>query len=277
MKTFERQQKIWNPSTTPEEILAEYPKMNEMDKAGAGQSLVSKISQIEDEARAKKLIEQIPDEKVHDKAADAYESAKITRTAKEGKLDEAKKMIGGLSKKKPQIQKLVALSAEFYKKGTDKDLETAAGLMKDAKNLAGEYPQDEDELGDLMEVVKGYALVNPEEAFRLFEPVIEQINDYVQASAILSKYNKNSRDFKKGELVMKTGSESWTGFLLFKYLRQIQLLGKADLNRMVTFSDKFQRSDARSMVKIFTAQGFLNPEKKDDEKDDSEESYYFSY
>ena len=150
-----------------------------------------------DETRAKKLIEQIPDEKARADAAEQYESAKISRTAKDGKLDEAKKLIGNLSKKKTQIQKLVALALEFQKKDTDKDRETAAGLMKDAKNLANEFPEDEDELNDLMEIVKGYAVVNPAEAFRIFDPIVDQINDFVQATAILSKYNKRNRNFQK--------------------------------------------------------------------------------
>ncbi len=76
---------------------------------------------------------------------------------------------------------------DFHKKDTEKDRETAAGLMKDAKKLTNEYPEDEDELNDLMEVVKGYAIINPNEAFRIFEPIVDQINDFVQATAILSK------------------------------------------------------------------------------------------
>ena len=275
MKAIQRQQNLWNPNSTPEEILAELPKMNEFEKTQANQSLQYKIAQIEDEARAKKLIEQIPDEKTRTDATEAFESAKISRTAKDGKLDEAKKLIGNLTKKKTQIQKFVALAVEFNKKNTDQDRETAAGLMKSAKNLVNESPEDEDELNDLMEVVKGYAVVNPNEAFRLFEPIIDQINDYVQASAILSKYNKNSQNFKKAELVMKVNGNQWEGLLLFKYVKQIQMLGKADLNRMIIFSDKFQRSDARTIVKLFVAQGFLNDDKKDD-TENSGTNYYFS-
>lgn len=136
--------------------------------------------------------------------------------------------------------------------------------MKDAKALANEYPEDEDELGDLMEVVKGYAIVNPDEAFRIFEPIVDQINDFVQASAILSKYNKRNRAFKKGELVMRSNGFSWDGFLLFRYTTQMQMLGKADLNRMSTLSDRFQRGDSRTIVKLFVAQGFLKEDKKPD-------------
>ncbi|HEX8289318.1 MAG TPA: hypothetical protein VF556_15060 [Pyrinomonadaceae bacterium] len=267
LKRLQQQQKLWNPTSTPEEIIGELPKLNEMEKTSAYMALSSKIAQIEDEARAKKLIEQIPDEKARERAADQYETMKITRSVREGKLDEAKKQIGNLTKKRTQIQRLVALATDFHKKGGEKDLETAANLMKDAKALTNEFPEDEDELGDLMEIVKGYAVVNPDEAFRIFEPIVDQINDFVQASAILSKYNKRNRSFKKGELLMKTGGYPSDGILLFRYINQIQLLGKADLNRMSLFADKFQRSDARTIVKLFVAQGFF----KDDKKGESNE------
>jgi hypothetical protein len=262
MKRMQQQQKLWNPNSTPEEILADLPKLNEFEKASAYQSIGDKIAQIEDEARAKKLIEQIPDEKARQNASEQYESAKISRTAKDGKLDEAKKLISSLSKKKTQIFQLVSLAIDFHKKGTEKDRETAVNLMKDAKALANEYPEDESELNDLMEIVKGYATVNPDEAFRIFDPIVDQINDFVQATAILSKYNRRNQNFKKGELVMKVNGYSWDGLLLFRYIDHIQLLGKADLNRMSSFSDKFGRSDARIIVKLFVAQGFLKDEKK---------------
>lgn len=269
LKGLAQQEKMWNPNSTPEEIIAELPKLNEMQKAGAYMSLQNKIAEIDDDARAKKLIEQIPDEKARTQASERYESAKISRAASEGKLDDAKKLIKNLSQKKTQIQKLVALATQFYKKNTEKDVETAASLMKDAKALANEYPEDENELNDLMEIVRGYAVIDPPEAFRLFEPVVDQLNDFVQASAILSKYNKRNQSFKKGELLMRIGSSPWDGLLLFRYVDQIQLLGKADLNKMSSFSDKFQRTDARTMVKLLIAQGFLKEDKKADENNGS--------
>ena len=265
MKRMEQQQKIWNQNSTPEEIIDILPKLNEFEKASAYMSLTNKISEIDDDARAKKLIEQIPDEKARTQASERYESAKISRAAADGKLEDAKKLIKNLSQKKTQIQKLVALARQFYEKKTEKDVETAVSLMKDAKALANEYPEDENELNDLMEVVRGYAVVDPPEAFRIFEPVVDQLNDFVQASAILSKYNKRNQSFKKGELLMRVNSNSWDGLLLFRYIDQIQLLGKADLNKMSQFSDKFQRTDARTIVKLFIAQGFLKEEKKDSE------------
>lgn len=278
LKSFEQRQKLWNPSSTPEEILAELPKItNEYEKVSAFESLGYKISQIDDDSRAKRLIDRIPDEKARENAKEKYESARISRTAKDGKLDEAKKLIGNLTKKKTQIQKLVSLAVDFHKKGTKEDRETAGGLMKDAKSLTSEYPEDEDELANLMELVRGFATIKPNEAFRLFEPVVDQINDYVQALAILSKYNKRDRRFKKGELVMKVKGSGWDGMLLFRYMDQIRLLGKADLVRMSLLSDRFQRPDARSIAKLYVAQGFLAEPKKDGDDDSDSEMYYFDY
>lgn len=266
VKNMQQQEKLWDANSTPEDILTMLPKLqNEMEKATAYQSLSMKISQIDDDARAKKLIDQIPDDKARETARERYESARISRTASAGNLDEARKQIGNLTKKKTQIQKLVALAIEFKKKGTEKDTETAKGLMKDAKALSSESPEDEDELNDLMEIVKGYAVVEPDIAFRLFEPIVDQINDFVQASAILSKYNKRSRSFKKGELVMKTNGSSWDSLLIFRYMGQIQLLGKADLDRMNVFSDRFVRADSRTLVKLFVIQGNMKDDKKPDE------------
>jgi hypothetical protein len=275
VKRMEQQQKLWNQSSTPEEIIGLLPKLNEFEKASAYMSLNNKIAEIEDDARAKKLIEQIPDEKARNQASERYESTKISRAASEGKLDDAKKLIKNLSQKKTQIQKLVALATQFHKKNTEKDVETAVGLMKDAKALANEFPEDENELNDLMEVVRGYAVVDAPEAFRIFEPIVDQLNDFVQASAILSKYNKRSQSFKKGELLMKVNGYSWDGLLLFRYIDQIQLLGKADLNKMSSFSDKFQRTDARTIVKLFIAQGFLKDEKKDGNNDNFGGGVYY--
>ncbi len=262
-KNSQRQQRLWDPNSNPEEILAEIPKLqNPGEKNSAYQALASKIGRIEDETRAKRLIDQIGDERMRQRTFDEFESVKINRAVAAGKLDDARKMIGSLTNKKMQIQKLVSLALQFHKSGSETDLENAKGLMKNASSLVNAFPEDEDELGDLMEVVKGYAIVEPDSAFRMFEPIVDQINDFVMASAILSKYNKRNRSFKKGELIMRAGGNPPDGLLLFRYINQMQLLGKADLDRMSILSDRFNRTDCRTIVKLLVIQGFLRDDKK---------------
>ena len=134
--------------------------------------------------------------------------------------------------------------------------------MKDAKSLVNEFPEDSDELNDLLEVVRGYAVVDPPEGFRLFEPIVDQINDVVQATSVLSKYDKRNASFRKGELIFKLSSSQGDGMILFRSIPQMQLLGKADLEKMSLLSDRFIRSDSRIITKLYVAQGFLADDKK---------------
>lgn len=48
LKNMGRQQRMWNPSTTPEEILSEIGSLGEFEKASAYMNLTQKISQIEE-------------------------------------------------------------------------------------------------------------------------------------------------------------------------------------------------------------------------------------
>lgn len=255
-KRMQRQQEMWRPNATPEELLAQLSKMqNEMDKMRALQFLSAKIGQITDEARARRLIDQIPDAKMRASALERFESSRIARASSAGNVDEARRMIAAMDNKKIQIQRLVSLALQLKNKG-GKNIETAGSIMADAKALANEFPEDEDDIANLMEVVKGYSAIEPDIAFRLFETVIEPFNDIVQASAVLSKYNKRDRAFRKGELVMRVNG-SGGGLLPFRYVQHIQMLGKADLDKMSMLSNRFGRSDSRTIIRLYILQGFL--------------------
>jgi len=261
-KLQQQRQKLWDPNATPEELLASLPKLQgEYDKASAYEALKRKIAEIEDEARAKKLIDQIPDEKTKLAAQEQFEAARIGRSATAGKLDEARAMIGNLTKKKTQIQRLVAVATEFKKKGGEKDIENAKGLMKDARSFVNESAETEEEVADLMEVIKGYAVVDPAIGFKMYEPMIDMMNAYIQASSVSAKYHTRYSNFRKGELALKINTSTWEQ-PIFRYIPQVQLLGKADLDRMNTMAERFTRPDARVAVKLYVLQGFLKDDKK---------------
>ncbi|MFT3746489.1 MAG: hypothetical protein QM785_19635 [Pyrinomonadaceae bacterium] len=249
--------RLWDPAGTPEEIISAANKIanNPREKTTALQSAANKIPQIQDEARAKKIIDSIPDEKIRAQAQNTFDANRISRMTVEGRLDEAKASLASLTNKHSQIQRLVQLALQFQRKNTPKDLETAGGLMTEAKGLTNQFPEDEDELADYMELIRGYAVVEPEVGFRMMEPMMDQFNDMVQASAVLTRFNKRDRTFKKGELIMRIGG-GLSGLLAFRYVPQIQSLARADLDRANAMTDRFQRSDARTLMKLYVLQGY---------------------
>jgi len=58
---------------------------------------------------------------------------------------------------------------------------------------------------------------------------------------------------------MRASGNFGGGLLMFRYVQQIQLLGKADLDRMSLLADRFGRGDTRTLVKLWAIQGFLAP------------------
>lgn len=263
LKGMQDLQKIFDPNATPEDILSQLSKMPDGPiKSQAYPALESKIGQITDEARAKKLIDQIPDDKERANAQEKYDAAKIARTAATGKLDDARQLISSMTNRRDRIQKLVSLAVQYFKRGKDTDVESAKSIMKEARAMTSDLPADSDEIGDLMEVVRGYTVVEPETAFRMFEPVIDQLNEYVQAASVISKYEKRGQDFRSGELVLSMNAGQRGGGLTFRYIAHIQALGKADLDRMSQLADHFVRPDYRAIVRLFILQGFLADDKK---------------
>jgi hypothetical protein len=240
-----------------EDLLAQAAKLpNERDRQNAYQIVAGRIGQVTDDAKAKKLIDQIQDEKIRANALKQFENGLIGRLAAADKLDEARRAVNSLTDKKVKIQRLVGLAGQFKRKGTEVGGETANELMTEAKALTNPFPEDEDEQADLMEVIRGYAAIEPETAFRLIEPIIDQFNEIVQASAVLSKYNKRDRAFKKGEMIMKVNGNPG-GLVPFRYVPHIQTLGRTDVERTSTLVNRFQRSDARTLMRLYVLQGYI--------------------
>jgi len=144
------------------------------------------------------------------------------------------------------------------------EVEVAKALMKDAKALTNENPESGEDWADVMEVVKGYAVIDPETAFQMFAPFVDMANEHIHANAVLSKYNARSPAFRKGEMALKVNGTSWDS-PLFRFMPQMHLLGKADLERMNTIADRFNRADSRTMVKLYVLQGFLKDDTKPDD------------
>lgn len=246
----------WNPNDTPEAIIAAAGKISDQrERYNALQTASNKIGQIADEARAKKIIDSIPDERLRTQARERFEANRANKLTSEGRLEEAKAAIAAQPNPRMRIQQTVSLAMQFFRKNTEKDREVAAELMMAAKGQTNPYIENEDDLADHMQLITGYALMEPDTAFRMMEPIMDQFNDMINASAVLARYNKNDRTFKKGELSMRVNGAG-NGMLPFRYIMQIQSLARVDIDRMSLLADRYQRNDARTLMKLYVLQGY---------------------
>lgn len=254
----EQRERLMNPNLTPEQLVSEIRKIsNENERVDLYRNLIGRINQMTDDARANRLIDQIPDERFRLSAREQYESMRAGRIRNAGQFDEARRMASTLSDKNQKIRTLVSIAVQMHRRGGPKNVESANEIMTEAKLLTSQVPQNEDELAGLMDVVNGYAAIDRETAFQLFEPVIEQFNEMVHAGAVLSRYNKRDRTYRGGELVLRVNGFPGAGIPLFRYLNHLQTLGRTDFERMNALADRFARNDTRTIVKLHVLQGFV--------------------
>jgi hypothetical protein len=266
-QNMQQQMRMWDPSSTPEEILGAISRMRtDSEKTNAYTALTNKIGQLTDETRARRLIDQIPDEKARTNAREQFDAQRLTRLAAAGKLDDARRVIATLTDRRRKIQSLINLAQQHQRRAGEGDLDTALALMTEAKSFVNDYPEEIDEIEFAMTIAAGYATIDAESGFRMLEPMIDIFNEHTAAVAVISKYDKRNAFFRRGELIMRMGGPGGFGGgglsqqpLLMRFLPQMQALARADLDRMNGLANRLIRSDAQMITKLLALQTALQP------------------
>jgi len=206
--------------------------------------------------KARESLNQAPEGKERDDAL-AYLDSKVAETKiKDGKIDEARKIIDRLSSNKEKVERIVQMAIGFQTKDTKEDREIASKLMDEARRLIDDTPQDEDAINDFLRVASGFAYVDPTVAFSMLETFANQASEIVTAAALLAKYEKRNTGFKNGEMVLTRGLPR-VGNGIFQYGKELNLLANSDIDRLKNIADKFQRDDARLLLKLYIVQAFF--------------------
>jgi hypothetical protein len=130
-------------------------------------------------------------------------------------------------------------------------------MMDDARRLVNEFAENKDEVAGVLKLAAGFAAIEPDRAFSLLNPLIEQANDVINATAILAKYNKREQMFRQGEmLLLQTFGYGGTNFS--RYGRELKMLAQADFGKTKNLIEQFRRDDVRVSLKIILAQSILS-------------------
>ncbi len=207
--------------------------------------------------KVRESLMKAPEGKDRDDAL-AYLDSKIAESKiKKGDYDEARKIIDALSSNKEKIERIVQMAIIFQAKNTKEDQEFAGKLMNEARGLTDSTPPDEDAINDYLKVASGYAYVEPATAFSMLDSFSGQVNEIINAAALLAKYDKRNTSFQNGELVLTRGLPR-VGSNVFRYGKELNLLAQADVDRLRTMADRFDRPDVRVLLKLYIVQAFFN-------------------
>ena len=214
-----------------------------------------KLLQTGETERARQLITQNLSGAERDRLLSLLDRAAIARALEQGKLDEAKQLVSGIRAKERRASALAQLAAGVAAKG---DRKAALSLLDEARGLINRQPDNQKEIEALLEVARGYALVDPARTFELIDSLIDQANEMLAAAALLEKFGSGPGLFKKGEMVLQPGLTGGVGGLYGQYVKALAELARADFERTKTAADRFGRDELRIMARLIIAQSLLS-------------------
>jgi len=179
----------------------------------------------------------------------------IANDGKQGKIDEARKIISRLATREMRASAYAELAVNIMAAQADRKL--ALEVLDEARKLISNPAENQKQIDALLQVAKAYALVEPSRTFDLLDPLIDQANEMLAAAALLDKFGAAQGFFKKGEILLQNSFLQANGPYL-QHLIAVASLARADFEHTKATVNRFQRSEVRLMACLLIAQSVLS-------------------
>lgn len=208
-----------------------------------------------DAERARQIIsDNIQDSAARDRILESFDQAAIWNSMRKEKLDEVRTMLARI---KSRDQRASVLAQYALGAAVKKDRKLALELLDEASQLVTLKPKNDTQLYALLQVVRAFALVEPNRAFEMIESLVDQANDLLSAASVLSGFLLPPGMFRKGEFMLTPGY-SQVSMQFRQFGKELAALALVNFERTKAAADKFQRNETRIMARLFIAQGVLS-------------------
>lgn len=190
-------------------------------------------------------------------------SGKLPDDQRDKIIQQARKTIMSMPGKDKKVADLSALAAQVNKAG---DQELANDIMRDAASFVNTQPKNyQDYLLSWM-LASGYAAVDPEKAFPILDDTIGRANEVIVSSIKVAEFIDTGEDIiADGELQVGSFGGSMVRSLtneLGAADPTLQILAKADFQRMHDLTNRFDRTEIRVLAKMMLLRALLAPKQK---------------
>ncbi len=241
-------------SKPPEAILEEAAKAPAEMRNHLYSMAATKLLGSGDAERARQVISDNLRGEEREQMLAMVEQAEVARAVEKGDTDGAKGVVSRIKAKERRARALAELAVAFALKG---DRKAASQLLEEARGLVDSQPDNEREIEALLEVARGYALVEPARTFEMIDPLIDQANDMLTAAALLEKFGRGGGTFRKGEMIITLGLSELGGNYA-RYVKALSELARVDFDRTKAAADRFNRDEARLMARVIVARSVLS-------------------
>ena len=144
-----------------------------------------------------------------------------------------------------RVSALTSLATSVYNANREENRSRAAAILNRVLALLPERPESQNEVSQLFSLINAFADIEPAEGFRLFEPMIERLNELTEAFAVVTSY-QGSGMFRDGEYVMTNGFN----FGVYLDPNMFRNLSLKEPDRAIAIVDAFSRREVRMMLRL---------------------------
>jgi hypothetical protein len=232
----------------PEALAAQAAKLNENSRPEVYRATANKLTAAGEYERALTLLHS-------NLADDALESAIGSLNwyyahllLNQAKFAEAERVIDAMPDGNRQSG-LIDLAKALFAKDAVNNKEYAGSLLSKARVQMPQRPDNTREMSALMQLVNAYMTIEPNEALRVMEPVMPQLNDLAGSAIVLLGFQGNP-NIRQGEFVI---SNNMTAGFQFDW-SIFNALAKKDFESTLGLVDSLSQREIRVFVKLQLAE-----------------------
>jgi hypothetical protein len=234
-------EKFMESNPTPEKLLSEAEKFPESFRNQIYYAAAEKSAQTGNLAQAQKIISTKMSQEETENYLTQIKYSLISKAIADGKFEEANLLINEIPAESARFASLMQLAASIYQKNPAENKKQTLAVLEQARSLIPQPAETIEEMSNLMQLAITLAEIEPEQSFQTVEAMTQPINEYVEASAIVSKY-RNEGMLRQGEMVIN----AYGGVSGFYNLNPILTkLKNKDFKRTLAFISGFQRLEVR--------------------------------
>jgi hypothetical protein len=174
------------------------------------------------------------------------EMAKKTESTR---IDEIRQTLSRLPSDNERLTVLLQLAKDIEKSNP----KLMNQLLDDARQMTNRRASNYEHFDQQLRVAHAFATLDPARSFEVLDPGISQLNELLQAAAVLSGFEINL--FREGEMTIQGGGGLTS--TVNRYGQELALLARTDFERSETLAGRFQFPEPRIMARLSIVQGLL--------------------
>ena len=233
-----------NPS--PEKLLSEADKFPDEIKSQIYYSAAEKIAQTGNIEGAKKLIASKLPEGERESYLTQINYNLIQQAITAEKYDEAAFLINQIPVENSRFYFLIQLATTIYQKNPAENKTKALSVLNQVRSMIPQSAETLEDISLLMQMAATVAEIDAEQAFPILESLTYQMNEYIEAAAIVGKYRSDG-SVRRGEIIVNSyGSVAGLNSLT----QVLTTLKNKDFGRATAFVSSFQRPEVRVSLEM---------------------------